>query len=334
MKVAVIGAGGMGRIHAEAYRDHPRAELVGVADAREEEAAALAAAVGTRAYASLEALMQAEDPDVVDICLPTFLHREYALRAAAFGKHVVCEKPIAGSLQDAEDMIEACGKAGVRLFVGHVLRFFPEYAAARDTVLDGSLGRIATVRTERLSVAPRGAGGWYADAAKSGGVLLDLMIHDFDWLRWTFGEVERVYARSLAAARSDVPDHAFVSLRFRDGTIGYACGSWTYPDGFATRLEIAGTGGILAHDSDDSATNRHSLRAAEADRPSVQVPRSPLFRSPYEEELDHFIRCLETGGEPLVTAEDAWHALRIGLAARRSAMTGEAIALPKEGGFR
>ncbi|MEK0316093.1 Gfo/Idh/MocA family protein [Cohnella sp. 56] len=324
MKIAVIGAGGMGRIHAEAHRSNLAVRLAGIVDADPAAAARLASDTGARPYPTLESLLEAEQPDVVDICLPTPLHKAYVLKAAAFGKHVICEKPLAGSIADAEEMIEACEKAGVRLFVGHVLRFFPEYAKARDVIVSEALGQIATVRTERVSAAPTGRDGWYADYAKSGGVLLDLLIHDFDWLRWTFGEIERVYARSVAAAR---PDHAFVSLRFASGVIGYASGSWAYPEGFATRLEVAGQGGILSLDSEEAATNRNLLRAAEAGRPSVQVPGSPLFKSPYEEELAHFVACLADGTEPVVTARDALEALRVSLAAIRSAATGEAVTL-------
>jgi len=318
----------MGSVHAEAYANNPNAELVGIADSREGAASALAAKTGSRAYESLEQLMNAENPDVIDICLPTFLHKPYVLQAASYGKHVICEKPISGSLKDAREMIDACTAAGVRLFVGHVLRFFPEYAKTRELVQAGQIGRIGTIRTERVSAAPRGHDGWYRDFSRSGGVLLDLLLHDFDWLRWTFGEVERVYARSLlASGETSEPDHAFVTLRFHSGAIGYANGSWAYPEGFATRLEVAGDAGILSVNSEDSVTNRSLLANRQADQAAVQVPQSALARSPYEDELGHFLRCLETGEEPIVTCEDAYEALKISLACIRSAETGQAVAM-------
>ena len=318
----------MGAVHAQAYANNPNAELVGIADSRPDAASALAAQTGSRAYDSLEQLMNAENPEVIDICLPTFLHKQYVLQAAAYGKHVICEKPISGSLKDAREMIDACAAAGVRLFVGHVLRFFPEYAKTRELVQAGQIGRIGTIRTERVSAAPRGHDGWYRDFSRSGGVLLDLLLHDFDWLRWTFGEVERVYARSLlASGETSEPDHAFVTLRFRSGAIGYANGSWAYPDGFATRLEVAGDAGILSVNSEDSITNRSLLANRQADQAAVQVPQSALARSPYEDELGHFLRCLETGEEPIINCEDAYEALKLSLACIRSAETGRAVAL-------
>lgn len=326
MKIALIGAGSMGTVHAEAHARNPRAELVGIVDPRIGTASALAERLGSRAYASLDQLMAAESPDVVDICLPTFMHKEYTLQAAALGMHVLCEKPIAGNLADARAMIEACRAAGVQLYVGHVVRFFPDYAKVRELIRAGEIGQPGTVRAERVSAAPSGYDGWYADFAQSGGVLLDLLLHDFDWLRWTFGDVERVYARStLAAGDKTSPDHAFVTLRFKSGAIGYANGSWSYPDGFATRLEVAGSAGILTVNSEDSVTNRAQLAAKESNQPAVHVPQSALARSPYDDELAHFLDCIAGGAEPIVTCEDGYEALRISLACMESALSGKAV---------
>ncbi|QHW33366.1 Gfo/Idh/MocA family oxidoreductase [Paenibacillus rhizovicinus] len=332
MRIALIGAGSMGAVHAEAHARNPRADLVGIFDARFEAAAAMAERLGTRAYATLEALMEAENPDVIDVCVPTFAHKDYVLRAAAYGKHVICEKPIAGNLADARAMIDACRDAGVHLYVGHVVRFFPEYAQVRELIQRGEIGEAGTVRTERVSACPRGFDGWYLDFEKSGGVLLDLLLHDFDWLRWTFGEVERVYARSLlASGDTRSPDHAFVTLRFRSGAIGYANGSWAFPEGFATRLEVAGDGGILSVNSEDAVTNQVRLAAKEANQAAVQIPQSALDRSPYDTELDHFLRCIEDGIDPVLTAEDAYEALRISLACIQSAVTGTAVEMESFG---
>lgn len=332
MKIALIGAGSMGTVHAEAHARNPRADLVGIVDSRIDTAAAVAERLGSRAYATLEELMAAESPDVIDICLPTFMHKEYTLKAAAYGKHVLCEKPIAGNLADAREMIEACREAGVHLYVGHVVRFFPDYAQVRALIQAGEIGDVGTIRAERVSAAPRGYDGWYRDFAQSGGVLLDLMLHDFDWLRWTFGDVERVYARStLAAGDKTSPDHAFVTLRFKSGAIGYANGSWSYPEGFATRLEVAGNAGILSVNSEDAITNRAQLAAKESLQPAVQVPQSALTRSPYDDELEHFLNCIEGAVEPIVTCEDGYEALRISLACMESAVSGKAVEMDRFG---
>jgi UDP-N-acetylglucosamine 3-dehydrogenase len=194
MRVGVIGAGFIGAIHLDAYANMPEVEVVGVADARPESATAGAAIVGAHAYPSYEELVAAEDVDVVDVCLPTAYHRELALRAARAGKHVILEKPIARTLEDAQAIVEAFSDTHQRLFVGHVVRFFPEYQRIKAMVDEGDLGTVGIVRTSRRSPFLRGWNDWYADWRMSGGVLLDMLIHDFDFLRWALGEVERLYA--------------------------------------------------------------------------------------------------------------------------------------------
>src|SRR5215216_4309528 len=146
MRVGVIGAGFIGAIHLGTYADMPEVEVVGVADARPETAAAGAAVVGARAYPSYEELVAAEEVDVVDVCLPTTYHRELALRAAREGKHVILEKPIARTLEDAEAVIEAFSDNDSRLFVGHVVRFFPEYARIKAMIDAGDLGIVGVAR--------------------------------------------------------------------------------------------------------------------------------------------------------------------------------------------
>lgn len=330
MRIALIGSGSMGSVHAEAHARNPRAELVGIFDSRLETAEALAERLGTRAYATLEQLMAAENPDIIDICLPTFLHKDYVLLAASYGKHVICEKPIAGSLADARAMIDACREAGVHLYVGHVVRFFPEYAQVRALIQGGEIGEVGTVRTERVSACPRGHEGWYRDFDKSGGVLLDLMLHDFDWLRWTFGEARRVTAVRACRDSEDGPlEYALATLRMEDGTIALIEGSWAHTE-FSSSFEIAGTQGMLAENMADNTplTFRPRRDPGHAER-GVIVPELIANKGPLQKELEHFIRCLNTGGDPLITAFDGLKAVEIAEAAIESARTGESITLPR-----
>src|ERR687893_1020650 len=140
MRVGVIGAGFIGAIHLDAYANMPEVEVLGVADARPETATAGAAIVGAHAYPSYEELVAAEEVDVVDVCLPTAFHRELALKAARAGKHLILEKPIARNLEDAEAIIEAFDGNSQRLLVGHVVRFFPEFARIKSMVEGVDLG--------------------------------------------------------------------------------------------------------------------------------------------------------------------------------------------------
>lgn len=198
LRVGVVGAGTMGSSHNRAYAAMPDVQLVGIADVRAKAASALAYECGALVVGDLAGLF-AEDVDVVDVCVPMPMHRACVEQCAAAGKHVVCEKALARTLDDARAMIEVCAAADVKLFVGQVVRFFPEYRKARELVLSERLGEVGTVRFMRGGSFPYGAtNDWYASFAQSGGVIVDLMIHDFDFLRWCFGPVRRVYTLSTA----------------------------------------------------------------------------------------------------------------------------------------
>ncbi|MCL6455114.1 MAG: Gfo/Idh/MocA family oxidoreductase [Alicyclobacillus sp.] len=332
VKVGLVGAGTMGAVHAEAYTRMSGVQLVGITDVRADAAAQLAAACGTRAWPNLDQLLEEADPDVVDVCVPTYLHRSLVERIAGAGKHIICEKPIARTLEDARAMMRAADAAGVRLFIAHVLRFFPEYRRARDLIAAGKVGQPGTVRTMRGGVFPRGWDDWYASVDKCGTLIVDMIIHDFDFLRWCFGEVERVFARSCLGRELNRIDHALVSLRFRNGVIGHVEGTWAYPEGFRTELEVAGTAGILHHDSTEATPVHAWYRQGATDGGGVSVPESPLAKGPYQVELEHFIDCIVNGTAPVVTAEDAYRALEISLAALQSATTGQPVSLPMDGG--
>jgi predicted dehydrogenase len=323
LKIGLVGAGMIGRVHAEAYAQVKGVTLVGVADSNPDAADSLARSSGARAYFSLEELVAAEKPDALDICLPTHLHKPYVLEAAKLGKHVFCEKPIAASADDARAMVEACRKAGITFMVGHVLRFSPEYAMAKQMADEGKLGKVGTVRMIRESGMP-GWADWFADPGKSGGVLLDMSIHDFDWLRWTFGEADRVYAKSLPREEGLPGDHAFVSVRMKNGAIAHVTGSWAQPEGFRSFLELAGTGGVATLDTDDFASIRTATRK---DGAIVRGAESPLGTSAYAAELQHFADCIALGKEPLVNGEEATRSLELCLAAIRSAETGQVVTL-------
>jgi UDP-N-acetylglucosamine 3-dehydrogenase len=327
MRVGVIGAGFIGAIHLDAYANMPEVEVVGVADARPEIAAAGAALVGGKPYSSYEDLIAAEEVDVVDVCLPTAYHRELALTAARAGKHVILEKPIARNLEDAGAIIEAFDGGERRLFVGHVVRFFPEYVSIKEMVDAGDLGTVGVARTSRRSPFLTGWNDWYADWRMSGGVLLDLVIHDFDFLRWSLGEVERVYARGVLGREYNRLDYALVTLRFEGGAIAHVEGQWGYPGPFNYSIEVAGSRAMVTADSTEPAPVR-LLGGAVGPGESPDVITG---KSPFQSELEHFIRCAATGEEPIVDARDAYEALRIGLAAIDSVVSGKPVTLGGRG---
>ncbi|MBA3491252.1 MAG: Gfo/Idh/MocA family oxidoreductase [Rubrobacteraceae bacterium] len=323
MRVGLVGAGFMGGVHLNAYAGIPEVEVVGVADARIESAVAGAKLVGARPYASYEELVAAEDVEVVDVCLPTAFHRDLAVRAAGEGKHVILEKPIARTIEDAQEILEAFSGYGPRLFVGHVVRFFPEYVGIKEKIDAGNLGTVGVVRTSRRSPFLLGWNDWYADWRVSGGVLLDLVIHDFDFLRWALGEVERVYARGMLGREYNRLDYVLVTLRFESGAIAHVEGHWGYPGPFNYSIEVAGSSALLTVDSTEPAP----LELIGEASAQGEVPDLASGKSPYEKELEHFVHCISTGEEPIVQAQDACEALRISLAATESVLTGKPVTL-------
>jgi predicted dehydrogenase len=310
----------MGGVHLNAYANIPEAEVVGVADVSRESAVACAELSGARPYASYDELVAAEDVEVVDICLPTAFHKDLALRAAREGRHAILEKPIARTIDEAKEILDAFSGEGPRLFVGHVVRFFPEYLRIKYKIDAGELGTIGVIRTSRRSPFLTGWNDWYADWRASGGVLVDLLIHDFDFLRWALGEVERVYARGVLGREYNRLDYALVTLRFEGGAMAHVEGHWGYPGPFNYSIEVAGSRALLTADNTEPATL--ALIGTRDEAPDLASGKSP-----YEMELAHFVHCVATGEEPIVKPGDAYEALRISLAATESVVKGEPVTL-------
>lgn len=327
LRVGIVGSGFMGSTHAASWARTP-ARIVGICSVDQQKAGKLAAQYHTQTYSDYDGLLR--DVDVIDICTPTHLHHEQVLKAAGLGKHIVCEKPLARTNAQAQEMIAACDKAGVKLLVAHVVRFSPEYAQAKATVDRGDIGKVAVVRLTRCSYQPKlAANNWFLDFDKSGGMLLDLMIHDYDYARWVAGEVETVYTRSVRSRNPNAAeDYAIVILRHQNGAISNIEGGWAYPPPmFRTALEIAGDGGLIEHPADSSIPLGVYLKQAEKSEASdVALPSVPLSEDPYTTQIKHFYDIL-TGKEThwRVTPQDGAAALRIALAAIESAQSGRQV---------
>jgi UDP-N-acetylglucosamine 3-dehydrogenase len=331
-KIGLIGAGGMAGTHARGYAKIPNAQLVGVMDIREEAAGKLAGDHGARPYTDFDEMVRQEKPDIIDVCSPTPWHAEYVCRAAETGpRAIIVEKPMGRTVADCEKMISACEGADIPLFVAHVLRFFPEFATATAQVRANAVGQVAAVRTKRGGSFPRGWDNWYGKTALSGGLILDLIIHDFDWLRWTFGEVERVFAKGLAARDGSSPeverDYALVTLRFKSGVVAHVEGTWADPSGFKVGFEIAGDEGLLEYNFNQPASPAlvAALAGGEGARAGVAVPENPMANNPYQDELAHFLDCVEKGVPASISPQDGLEAVRIAQAATLSAQTGKPV---------
>jgi predicted dehydrogenase len=328
-RVGLVGTGAIARHHALQWQKLG-VTLSGFYDIVPAAAEPFRQQYGGRICASLSELLA--QVDIVDICTPAVAHKECVLAAAQAGVPIVCEKPLARHLADGEAMIEACERAGVPLFVAHVVRFFPQFAAAKEMIDRGVIGKPGVARTIRGGSFPRAVGAQissvYSNFNLSGGVVLDVSIHDIDFLRWCCGEVERVFARGLTFSGVPERDHALMTLRFASGAVGHIEGTWAHPPGqFRTRLEIVGDKGLVEWDSREPGPY---VAAIVDDSGEVQRATPSLLADlddPYCLELAHFLAHVQQGTPLRVTPYDAYMAVKVALAAIESIRIGKPITL-------
>lgn len=320
LRVGVLGAGFAGAMHAHSAMRIDGVQVVAVAALPLDQGAALAKECGAR-LTSAEGVCAADDIDLVVVATPTHLHAQYAIAAAKSGKHVFCEKPLARTLADAEAMVRACDDAGVALAVGHVVRYFREYQRAKQLLDDGTLGRAAIATLVRGNFAVGSAREWYLDAAKSGGVVLDLMLHDLDTVRWWFGEPSRVYARRFTG--SGGLEYALATIRYDDRPIVHVEASWAEHAGFRTGYELRGDRGMLVHDS--RAASPIALQSPAGPGGPAMMATPTLHENPYLVQLRDVIARIGRGDPPLVDGHEGLRTLALGLAVIHAADTGEVV---------
>ncbi|MCB0109345.1 MAG: Gfo/Idh/MocA family oxidoreductase [Caldilineaceae bacterium] len=325
-RIGILGPGAIAQLHLTCWQRLP-VEIAAHYDLRPEMAEKAAAQFGGTAYTDLDAFFDAVD--IVDICTPAAAHKANILAAVAAGKPTICEKPLARHLADCAEIVAAVEASNVPVFIAQVVRFFPEFKAAKRAIEQGAIGKPGVIRTIRAGSFPRTLGSFYGDFAKSGGVVLDVGIHDIDFQRWCMGEVERVFARGLTFADEPERDHALLTLRFTNGGVGHIEASWASPPGqWRTALEIAGDEGLLEWNSEGEAPITQIL-LNETGNGKVRSTLSPMGNDihPYQAELAHFLDCVDNGTTPLVTARDAMMSVKVALAAIESIRSGKPVEL-------
>jgi predicted dehydrogenase len=327
VRVGLVGAGFMGEAHAAAWRSLGVQSLA-VHDDLPAAAQRLAGQFNASVAASLDDLLAG--CDVVDVCTPTHVHSDVVRAAAAARRPVICEKPLARTVADAEAMIAACRAAGVPLFVAHVVRYINEYVAAKQAVDAGRVGRLGVIRLRRESARPnKPADHWFFDPGKSGGVMMDLLVHDYDYARYLAGDVESVWARTVRDASGADVDFGLAVLRHVSGAITHVSGGWVYPwPMFRTGFEIAGDGGLIVYESTDAVpVTPYLIGKRDEGAASTGLPDSPVAENPWALELADFVSSIQGGGPPRVTAEDGLEAVRIANAVIDSSRTGRPVRL-------
>jgi len=342
VKVAILGGGFITDIHMESYhRFVPEATVTAVYTRKAEKAKAFAEKYHIPEwYDDIDTLLKNADCDVVDICLPNYLHAEATLKAAAAGKHIIIEKPLSVTLKEADEMIAACKKAGVKLMYAEELCFAPKYERARHMVKEGAIGDIYMLKQAEKHSGPHSD--WFYDVnLAGGGVLMDMGCHGIAWFRWMLNNSKAVsvYATMntvLHKGRTKGEDNSVVIIEFENGIIGVVENSWAKHGGMDDRSEIHGTGGVIFADlfmgNSAISYSKHGYGYA-MEKADTTVGWSftvfeEAFNQGYPHELQHFIDCVQNNKQPVVTGEDGRAVLEIIYAAYASAGSGKKIQLP------
>lgn len=333
MRLAIMS---VAHLHADGYinnlRAIPDAEFIGIADDDAARGQAFAEQHHTRWYESYEALL-AERPDGVVVCSENTRHLPLVLQAAAAGAHVLCEKPLATTMDDCRLMIEACERAGVRLMTAFPMRFSPPIIEAKRVVDSGALGRIYGCNTTNQGECPRHHRAWFVDQALAGGgAVMDHVVHLTDLLRWYLdSEVVEVFAETNAILYSDtvneVETGGLVSLKFDNDTFATIDCSWSKPPYYPTwgglAMELVGEGGFTTV---DAFRQKLTVYSHERRRPVY----APWGSDADQGLVDEFAACIRENRAPSITGDDGLKATEVVVAAYRSASTGQAVRLPLE----
>ncbi|MFJ9030194.1 Gfo/Idh/MocA family protein [Streptomyces sp. NPDC102274] len=322
LEAALIGAGLIARLHLDAWVRAGASVRVYSDDGRAE---ALAREFGARAVGSLADAL--DGADVVDICTPTGSHHEIALAAIAAGVGVVCEKPLSADIAEAEEIVAAAERAGVRLHPAHDVRFSPPFARLHHLVAAGRLGRSAVALFTVTGYHPRPWTGHVS--AEAGGILTDQMLHGADIAYWIFGDVVRAHAYYQGDIATPAPAGAVgvgtAVLTHASGALTRIVSRWTAEQSPPVRVtfHVSGTGGTVQYDSE---------RPQEVQVTGEAAGTFQYFgESPFVAEMREFAQAFMGGPEPRLGPRDALAAVRITQAAAESAWTGRAVELPVKG---
>jgi len=325
--VGIIGAGFIGCSHARAARENPQVELVAIADMDERRGRAAVSEYGGEYYRDYNRMLERNDLDAVIICTPDHLHLEPSVAAANAEKHILLEKPLASTLEDADRILEAAEKKRVRLMVGHSLRFNLPYAHLRDCLRKGDIGEPVhgwARRNARVIDGRRFEG--------NTSVVLFLAVHDIDFMLWcTAGKVVKVYAESNRKVLKEVgaDDSVLSILKFADGFIVSMEHSWVNPENFGAvvdaKVEIVGEKGVISFDAYNQGLISWTESGTRLGAPAEYLGQ--LRGSIYEQDR-HFVECLQSGSEFLVSGQEARETLLVALAIHESLRRGVPVQIP------
>jgi predicted dehydrogenase len=331
IRIGIVGFGFMGRMHYRCWNALPGVKIAAICEGNPEAlkvaaggnvagAAETIDLTGVATFTKYDEFLASGLVDAVSITLPTFLHADFSCKALEKGLHVLCEKPMALNLAECDRMVAAAQSSGKVLQIGHCIRFWPEYVKAREIVRNGEYGHVVAATFQRLGSLPSwNPANWFADERRSGGMLLDLHIHDADFVQHLFGLPSAVFC-----AGDPTRLHTHTSYLFEDGPAVAAEGSWRMAPsfGFEMSFNIVLERATLVFDS----TRTPSFRIC----PKDGTPFTPEVASGdgYSRQIEHFARRVNGEHvEDILTLEQSRDSVRMVLAEKESAQRLEPVKL-------
>jgi len=329
IKIGITGCGMIGTAHVVGLAANAQegVEYAAVCDSDKEKCDAFAAKYGLKAYYDFAEMLGDDDIDFVDICLPSFMHEEFAVAAAKAGKHILLEKPIAFTMEAALNIYAAAREHGVKVMIAQNLRCWPEYAKIKELIDSGILGDIVTIYAARLGQMPTWSN-WYKDPEKSGETLMNLTLHDIDFAHYLFGKPKSIYSAGSKDQYGCYNDVMNI-IKFENGTNVLIDGSLSMTPGypFTMHMRVLGTKGTLefsykAGENLDAANNQTSFLLYLPDEGCKDVEFEAY--DAYGCEIKYFADCIRDGVDPeKVSEESILTVLNSILKAKESLYTGQ-----------
>ncbi|MDX5474009.1 MAG: Gfo/Idh/MocA family oxidoreductase [Bacillaceae bacterium] len=329
LKIGVIGCGSIAKHrHLPEYANNEHVEIVAVCDIVEERVNAFAEQYNAEAYTNYEELLANPDIDAVSVCTPNYLHAPVSIAALKAGKHVLCEKPMATSKEEAEEMIQVAKQTNKKLMIAHNQRFVPSHQKARQLVASGELGKIYSFRT---AFGHGGPEGWSADGKDSWffnkeeafiGAMGDLGVHKTDLLRFILGEefVEvGAFIETSAKQNTDVDDTAVCVLRTESGIIGTLAASWSYVSKEDNSTVIYAENAIVRLEDDPVSSVIVQYKTGEVVKYELGgIQTNDSGGQTGSKVIDQFVASIIDNVEPPVSGEEGLKSLQVVIAALAS----------------
>lgn len=328
LKVAIVGCGSITRKrHALEYAANEHVEMIAFCDIVEERAVELAEQYGGRAYRDYNEMLEKEKPDLVSVCTSNADHAEVTIAAAKAGAHILCEKPMATSMEEAKAMIQAAKDNNVYLMIGHNQRMMPPHVKAKEVLLQGKLGKVLTFRTAFGHPGPEGWSiegkeGWFFQKDRAYvGAMGDLGVHKADLIRWMLDdEVVEVgaFVETLHKEDTDVDDNATCILRMSKGAIGTMAASWTYYKGEDNSTVLYCENGVLKVAADPTYGVIAEYRDGTVDKFETGAVATNTKQTA-SGIVDAFVNSVLTNSPPSISGEEGMKSLHVIIAAMESA---------------